>query len=109
MIQTFRHRGLRQFYEAGSAADISPQFTQRLRVILGALNRAREIRDMNLPGFRLHPLKGRRKGVWSVWVSGNWRVTFRFEDGDAFDVKLEDYHWGDGTWRCMTHPIPAKS
>ncbi len=92
MIQNFRHRGLRQFFEAGSTAGISPQFTKRLGVILGALNRAAEIRDMDLPGFRRHRLKGHRKGVWSVWVSGNWRVTFRFENGDVFDVNLEDYH-----------------
>lgn len=92
MIQSFRHRGLRRFFETGSTAGIQPQFTKRLRVILGALSRAREIRDMDLPGFHLHPLKGRRKGIWSVRVSGNWRVTFRFENGDAFDLNLKDYH-----------------
>ncbi len=92
MIQSFRHRGLRRFFETGSTAGISPQFARRLEVILAVLNRACEIRDMDLPGFHSHPLKGQRRGTWSVWVSGNWRVTFRFENGDAFNVNLEDYH-----------------
>jgi proteic killer suppression protein len=92
MIQSFRHKGLRRFLETGSTAGISPQFARRLGMILAVLNRAVEIRDMDLPGFRLHPLRGRRRGIWSVWVSGNWRVTFRFESGEAFNVNLEDYH-----------------
>ncbi len=92
MIQNFRHRGLRRFFETGSTAGIQPQFAKRLQVILTYLDAAVGTQDMALPGFRLHPLKGRRKGVWSVWVSGNWRVTFRFENEDAFDVNLEDYH-----------------
>jgi proteic killer suppression protein len=92
MIQSFQHKGLQRFFETGSTAGISPQFSKRLAMILAVLNRAREIRDVDLPGFRLHPLKGRRRGVWSVWVSGNWRMTFRFEQGDTFDVNFEDYH-----------------
>ena len=92
MIQSFRHRGLRRVFETGSTAGIPPQFAKRLGVILAVLNRAHEIRDADLPGFRLHPLKGLRKGTWSVWVSGNWRVTFRFKNGDVSDVNLEDYH-----------------
>ena len=68
MIQSFRHRGLRRFFETGSAAGISPHFARRLGVILAVLNRAGEIRDLDLPGFRLHPLKGQRRGAWSVWV-----------------------------------------
>jgi len=92
MIQSFRHKGLQRFYETGSTVGISPQFIKRLRMIMGVLSRAKEIRDLDLPGFRLHPLKGRRKGIWSVWVSGNWRVTFRFENSDIYNINLEDYH-----------------
>jgi toxin HigB-1 len=92
MIQNFRHKGLQRFFETGNTAGISPQFVKRLRIIMGVLNRAREIRDIDLPGFRLHPLKGRRKGIWSIWVSGDWRLTFRFEKSDVYDINLEDYH-----------------
>lgn len=71
---------------------MTPNLANRLRRQLDVLNRARTTADMNLPGYRLHQLKGSRSGIWSVSVSGNWRITFRFEGEDAFDVDLEDYH-----------------
>ena len=71
---------------------MSPQHFGRLRDILSVLDRSRKPDDMNLPGFRLHPLKGQLKGQWAVSVSGNWRVTFRFEAGDAYEVDYVDYH-----------------
>ena len=91
-IRSFRHKGLERFFAKGVKAGIKAEHVGRLRLILGRLNVAAEPNDMNLPGLRLHPLKGRRKGVWSVSVSGNWRVTFRFVDRDAEDVDYEDYH-----------------
>ncbi len=92
MIRSFRHRGLKALYEGRSERRVSPQHVVRLRDILAVLDRSRKPDDMNLPGFRLHPLKGVLKGHWAVWVSGNWRVTFRFEAGDAYDVDYLDYH-----------------
>jgi len=71
---------------------VSPQHLLRLRDILAVLDRSRQPEDMNLPGFRLHSLKGELKGHWAVWVSGNWRVTFRFDAGDAYEVDYLDYH-----------------
>jgi toxin HigB-1 len=71
---------------------VAPEHVEKLRDILAVLDRSREPKDMGLPGFRLHPLRGERRGQWAVSVSGNWRVTFRFEDGDAWDVDYSDYH-----------------
>jgi proteic killer suppression protein len=92
MINSFRHRGLRRFYETGNLAGIQPQHAKRLRMQLAALNTAASIDDMDIPGFRLHPLKGGEKGRWSVWVNGNWRLTFEFCDGNAYVLDYEDYH-----------------
>jgi proteic killer suppression protein len=92
VIKSFRHKGLKRFYETGSAAGIQSAHKQRLRLQLAALDTATTIKDMDIPGFRLHRLKGDRKGAWSIWVSGNWRVTFDFEDGNAYIVNYEDYH-----------------
>ena len=92
MIRTFRHKGLRQLFETGKSRAVSADLERRLMRQLDFLNRVTSPADMNLPGYRLHELKGGRKGTWSVTVSGNWRVTFSFRDGDAFDVDLEDYH-----------------
>jgi proteic killer suppression protein len=91
MIRSFRHRGLKALYE-GHAARVAPAHLEKLRDILAILDRSRGPQDMNLPGFGLHPLKGDLKGHWAVKVSGNWRVTFRFEDGAACDVDYLDYH-----------------
>ena len=92
MIKRFRHKGLEQFFTTGSTAGIQPAHAHRLQVILSVLNQATNARDINLPGLRLHPLRGDRQGFWAVSVSGNWRVVFRLEEGDALDVDLVDYH-----------------
>ena len=92
MIRTFRHKGLQRFFDSGSLAGVQPHHATRLRMLLAALDTAREIEDMDIPGFRLHALKGREKGRWSIWVSGSWRMTFEFRDGDAYVLGYEDYH-----------------
>ena len=92
MIQSFRHKGLRRFYESGSLAGIQPQHAKRLRMQLAALESAQVIEDMDIPGFRLHPLKGADRGRWSIWVNGNWRLTFEFRDGQTYVLDYEDYH-----------------
>jgi toxin HigB-1 len=92
MIQSFRHKGLRRFFESGSVAGIRPHHTKRLRMLLAALDTALSIDDMNVPGFRLHELKGKDRGCWSVWVNGHWRVTFEYRDGHAYILDYEDYH-----------------
>jgi toxin HigB-1 len=92
MIQSFRHKGLRRFHESGSVAGIRPQHAKRLRMQLAALESAQVIEDMDIPGFRLHPLKGADRGRWSIWVNGNWRLTFEFRDGQAYVLDYEDYH-----------------
>lgn len=92
MIRSFKHKGLARFFEAGSKAGIQAQHAERLRLIHAQLNAAVAPEDMALPGLRLHPLRGDRKGTWSVWVSGNWRVTFKFVGKDADVVDYEDYH-----------------
>lgn len=90
MIRSFKHKGLAKFFKSGSTAGIQAEHAKRLRLILGRLNVASDANDMDLPGLRLHELSGKRSGIWSVTVSGNWRVTFRFEDGDAEIVNYED-------------------
>ena len=92
MIQKFKHNGLKQLFESGSSAGINPQHVTRLRQILALLETAETLDDMDLPGLNLHQLKGKRKVTWAVKVSGNWRVTFELQKGDAFDVNYEDYH-----------------
>ena len=92
MIPSFRHEGLKRFYESSSLAGIQPKHAKRLRILLVALDTAQVIGDMEVPGFNLHPLKGQGKGRWSVWVNGNWRLTFEFRDGHAYVLDYEDYH-----------------
>jgi proteic killer suppression protein len=92
MIKSFRHKGLRRFYETGSTSGIQASHATKIRLELTALDTATTIEDMAIPGFHLHPLKGDRKGEWAVWVSGNWRITFAFHDGHAYQLKYEDYH-----------------
>ena len=92
MIVSFKHRGLKRYFESGTTRGISKDNEPRIRLILGRLNASITPQDMNLPGLVLHELTGKRKGTWSVRVSGNWRITFRFEGPDAHDVNLEDYH-----------------
>ena len=92
MIENFKHKGLRNLFEEDDVRRVSADHVDHLRLILSALDQAGEVQDMNQPAFRLHSLKGSRKGMWAVTVRANWRVTFRFEGGDACDVDLEDYH-----------------
>ena len=92
MITSFRHRGLERLFLSGSKAGVRPEHAERLRLVLGRLAVAVSAHDMDLPGLRLHPLKGRLKGRWSVTISGNWRVTFAFLGKDAVQVDYEDYH-----------------
>jgi proteic killer suppression protein len=89
VIKSFRHKGLRGFFESGSRAGIQPHHAQRLKRQLARLDLARSANDMNVPGWKLHPLSD---GNWSVWVNGNWRVTFTFEGIDAVLVDYQDYH-----------------
>ena len=92
MIKSFKHKGLQKFYETGSTSGVQPAHKKRLRLQLTALDTATCLDDMDIPGFGFHPLKGKRKGIWSIKVSGNWRITFKFEDGNAYIVNYEDYH-----------------
>jgi proteic killer suppression protein len=77
---------------SGSLAGIQPHHAKRLRLLLAALDTAQSIEDMHVPGFRLHRLKGKRRGRWSAWINGNWRLTFEFRDGNAYALNYEDYH-----------------
>ena len=92
MIVSIVHKGLRTYYESGSKAGIVANHAKRIKNILFALDTAIAIDDMDIPGFRLHALKGRAAGRWAVSVSGNWRITFEFRDGNAYVVDYEDYH-----------------
>ena len=92
MIKSFKHKGLERFFSKGDARGIQPQHAPRLRRLLDALDVAIEVQELGVPGWFLHPLKGERKNYWSLRVSGNWRLTFTFENGDAEIVNLEDYH-----------------
>lgn len=89
MIKTFRHKGLQEFFETGSKAGIQPHHAPRLGRQLVRLDLAQSPADMNVPGWRLHQLS---TGHWSVWVNGNWRMTFDFEDENAVLVDYQDYH-----------------
>ena len=92
MIKSFKHKGLKGLYEKGRTRGINPQWLKRIRAVLARLDAARSPGDMDMPGLDLHPLKGELKGHWAVDVTGNWRITFRFEGEDAHDVDLTDYH-----------------
>lgn len=92
MIKSFRHRGIEAFFRSGSKAGIQPHHAPRLARQIKHLDRAKCSDDMNVPGWRLHPLLGDMKGHWSVWVSGNWRLTFTFEGEDVVLVDYQDDH-----------------
>ena len=92
MIKSFKQKGLEKFYRSGSTAGVQDTHVKRLRLILSNLDQAESPDDMDLPGLRLHQLSGSRKGIWSVTVNGNWRVTFTFDGRDAEIVNYEDYH-----------------
>lgn len=92
MIRKFKYKGLKRLFESGNASGLDPQYLTRIRKILALLETAETIEDMNLPGLDLHQLKGKRKDEWAVKVSGNWRITFKLEKSNVFDVNYEDYH-----------------
>jgi len=92
VIVRFRHKGLQRFFETGDHRGFDAKHAARIRRLLDRLDAATRSEDMNLPGFGFHPLKGDRKGVYAVEVSGNWRITFRHGPDGAYDVNLEDYH-----------------
>jgi proteic killer suppression protein len=92
MIRSFRHKGLKRFAESGDRSLLRQDLVVRIQTILSALDTAPRLEAMNHPSLRLHPLKGDLKGFWAVTVRANWRLIFRFANGDAFDVDLIDYH-----------------
>ncbi|MCD6585602.1 MAG: type II toxin-antitoxin system RelE/ParE family toxin [Desulfobacteraceae bacterium] len=92
MIQKFKHKGLKRLFEYSISSGVNAQHVNRIRKILALLETAETIEDMDLPGLGLHPLKGTRKETWAVSVSGNWRITFKIQNGDTFDINYEDYH-----------------
>ena len=91
-IVGFRHNGLKRLFEKNDARGIRPDLLDKVRTILAQLDQAQTIDDMRMTSFNLHPLKGDRKGLWSVTARANWRIVFSFADGDAADVELIDYH-----------------
>ena len=92
MIRTFRHKGLQRFFEKGDRSKIKPDHRKRVHLILTILNAAKDIQDINYPGSNLHRLTGEFESFWSVNISGNWRLIFKFEDGDVCDLDYLDYH-----------------
>lgn len=92
MIGSFRHKGLKRFFEEDDRSRLPPALVERIRTILSFLDAATRIEDMDQPTFRLHPLKGNLQGFWAVTVRANWRIVFRFEEGEAVDVDFTDYH-----------------
>lgn len=92
MIKSFRHKGLKQLFESGSKRGVPPKLADKMLRRLDALDSAVHALDLHIPGFDLHSLSGDRQGTWSITLTGNWRITFRFRAGEAFDVDLEDYH-----------------
>jgi len=92
VIRSFKHRGLKRLYEDGDGRGIRPDLVDTVERILSLLDDATTPQALNIPRYHLHPLKGDLKGVWSVTVRSNWRIVFRFEGTDAFDVELIDYH-----------------
>jgi proteic killer suppression protein len=92
MISTFRYKGIETFFRTGKTSGIQAKHTARLRLQLAMLDAAHAPADMAAPGWKLHPLKGRLANHWAVWVSGNWRLTFTFDNGDAVLVDYQDYH-----------------
>ena len=92
MIASFRHKGLKEFFETGSKRGVSFDLAARISRRLDVLQAAKELGDIDAHGFNLHRLRGNRHGEWAIWVTGNWRITFRFAKGEVHDIDLEDYH-----------------
>jgi len=92
MIKSFRHKGLRRFFESGDTRGINAEHANKIGVILALLQDSQNIDQVNVPIFRLHALSGDLKGFWAVTVRANWRIIFKFEDGEASEIDLVDYH-----------------
>lgn len=92
MIKSFKHKGLERLFTKGGASGVQAAYAPRIILILDAVDAAEQVNELDLPGFRLHRLKGDKRNLWSVRVSANWRITFEFENGDAYILDLEDYH-----------------
>ncbi|MFT7461493.1 MAG: proteic killer suppression protein [Planctomycetota bacterium] len=92
MIKPFKHKALEKIYSTGNASGIQTNHAGKMRMHLAALDSANDIDDLDIPGYRLHPLKGTRKGIWSIIVKANWRLTFQFTDGNVYILNYEDYH-----------------
>lgn len=92
MIKSFRHKGLERLFTKGSASGVQADYAGRISLLLDAIDAAELVSELDLPGIRLHRLKGDKRNLWSVRVSANWRITFEFEKGDAYILDLEDYH-----------------
>ncbi|MCZ8314393.1 type II toxin-antitoxin system RelE/ParE family toxin [Phreatobacter sp.] len=92
MIDSFAHKGLKRFYESQDERKLPPDMVERIAILLAALDEAKVIEDLDRPSFRLHKLKGDLAGYWSITVRANWRIVFRFEDGNASNVDFLDYH-----------------
>ena len=92
MIKSFKHKGLEKYFLSGSKKGIQPSHASKLRMQLAVLDTAQTIDDIDIPGYRLHPLKGSRKGLWSITVNANWRLTFEFTGGNVHILDYEDYH-----------------
>ena len=92
MIKSWLHKGLQNFFETGSTAGIPSAYSKKIAKRLESIDEAQDIQQLNLSSFKLHQLKGERSGIWSISVTGNWRITSRFEDGNAYILNFEDYH-----------------
>jgi len=92
MIKSFKHKGLERLFKFSDKSKINPRHASKICRILDRLDASSSPQDMNLPGYKLHELSGNEKGTWSVWISGNWRVTFKFDGADAIVVDYRDYH-----------------
>ena len=92
MIKSFKHKGLERLFIKGSASGVQADYAPRIALILDAIDAAEQVKELDLPGLRLHRLKGEKRNLWSVKVSANWRITFEFENGDAYILELEDHH-----------------
>jgi len=92
MIKSFKHKGLEKFYESGNTKGVQANHAKKLRMHLAALDTAQSIDDMDIPGYRLHQLTGDRRGIWTITVNANWRLTFKFEEGNVYILNYEDYH-----------------
>jgi proteic killer suppression protein len=92
MIKSFKHKGLERLFIKGSASGVQADYAPRIILILDAIDAAEQVKELDLPGLRLHRLKSEKRKLWSVRVSANWRITFEFDNGDAYILDLEDYH-----------------